>query len=290
MLLDVPNSNASDFAISTRTLRILLIERDPWDQGLLEEAFEELRERQCQRGSDVPWECISVEGAEEGIEALNASRFHLILLDVSDDDRRGLETLFRLREAAPDCPIVVLAREGREAAAMDAVREGADEYLLMSEIDAAPLERRLRGVLDRRRREEALRNASFRDPLTGLYNRQGLAAFAAHDARVAQSLGSAVLWLIRVTRPRRQYREDAIDAIGIAELLRRTLPEADTLARTAAGAFAAVLLLLPGVEAQSLAERVREAGCGASLELDVAVLEVDPALEGSLDRLLCDNN
>jgi DNA-binding NarL/FixJ family response regulator len=57
----------------------------------------------------------------------------LILLDLSMPGLDGLSALPRLREAAPDCEVVVLTASGTEQNLLGAIRAGAAGYLLKSE-------------------------------------------------------------------------------------------------------------------------------------------------------------
>ena len=57
----------------------------------------------------------------------------LVLLDLSMPDMDGLTALPRLREAAPDCEVVVLTASGTEENLLAAIQGGAAGYLLKSE-------------------------------------------------------------------------------------------------------------------------------------------------------------
>src|SRR3989442_15067473 len=74
--------------------------------------------------------------ASDGAEAIaEAARLQpdLILLDLSMPGVDGLTALPRLREAAPDCEVVVLPASGTEENLPGAIRGGAAGYLLKSE-------------------------------------------------------------------------------------------------------------------------------------------------------------
>src|SRR5205085_10403812 len=57
----------------------------------------------------------------------------LILLDLSMPGVDGLAALPRLRDAAPDCEVVVLTASGTEENLLGAIRAGAAGYLLKTE-------------------------------------------------------------------------------------------------------------------------------------------------------------
>src|SRR5437588_94727 len=74
--------------------------------------------------------------ASDGAEAIaEAGRLQpdLVLLDLSMPGLGGLQALPRLREAAPECEVVVLTADGTEENLLAAIRGGAAGYLLKSE-------------------------------------------------------------------------------------------------------------------------------------------------------------
>src|ERR671935_3321782 len=99
--------------------------------------------------------------AADGDEAVDAARTlqpRLVLLDLSMPGTDGLSALPRLREAAPECEVVVLTASGTEENLLAAIRGGAAGYLLKSEPPARIVEF-LRGVA---RGEAALSGAVAR--------------------------------------------------------------------------------------------------------------------------------
>jgi DNA-binding NarL/FixJ family response regulator len=74
--------------------------------------------------------------ASDGLEAISeAARLQpdLVLLDLSMPGLDGLTALPRLREAAPECEVVVLTASGTEENLLAAIRAGAAGYLLKTE-------------------------------------------------------------------------------------------------------------------------------------------------------------
>lgn len=74
--------------------------------------------------------------ASDGMEAIGeAARLlpDLVLLDLSMPGMDGLTALPQLREAAPECEVVVLTASGTEENLLAAIRGGAAGYLLKSE-------------------------------------------------------------------------------------------------------------------------------------------------------------
>jgi len=110
--------------------RILLVDDHPLTRSALSALLQ-------QHGFDVVGE------AADGAEAIHAAgRLHpdLVLLDLSMPGLDGLTALPRLREAAPDCEVVVLTASGTEENLLGAIRAGAAGYLLKSEPPARIVE------------------------------------------------------------------------------------------------------------------------------------------------------
>ena len=70
---------------------------------------------------------------EEAIELARRLQPELVLLDLSMPGLDGLGALPRIRDAAPECEVVVLTASGTEENLLSAIRGGAAGYLLKSE-------------------------------------------------------------------------------------------------------------------------------------------------------------
>ncbi|HEY8747913.1 MAG TPA: ATP-binding protein [Tepidisphaeraceae bacterium] len=88
---------------------------------------------------------------------VETSRTDIVLLDLPAQE--GREMLAVLQTAAPSIPIVVLTDRGDEAAALEAVREGAQDYFDKSKVNADTLAHGLHYAIERKRAEEALQRS-----------------------------------------------------------------------------------------------------------------------------------
>jgi DNA-binding NarL/FixJ family response regulator len=117
--------------------RILLVDDHPLTRSALAALL-------GQHGFEVAAEAAD---GQEAIDAAARVRPDLILLDLSMPGIDGLTALPRLREAAPDCEVVVLTASGTEENLLAAIRAGAAGYLLKSE-PPARIVQFLRGVAE----------------------------------------------------------------------------------------------------------------------------------------------
>ncbi len=103
--------------------RILLVDDHPLTRSALAGLL-------TQHGFDVVGEA---EDGEQAVARAAELAPELILLDLSMPGLDGLSALPRLREAAPNCEVVVLTASGTEENLLGAIRGGAAGYLLKSE-------------------------------------------------------------------------------------------------------------------------------------------------------------
>lgn len=68
--------------------------------------------------------------AQEGLQLLNSGPFDLAFLDIKMPDRSGMSILPEIRQRYPDMPVLILTAHASLDTAIDAVRQGARDYLL----------------------------------------------------------------------------------------------------------------------------------------------------------------
>lgn len=90
---------------------------------------------------------------------LVAGRFDLVLLDLTLPDRQGLETYQAIHQSAPLVPVLVLSGVSDEEVALQALRAGAQDYLLKNEFDGRLLARAIRYAIERKAVETRLRES-----------------------------------------------------------------------------------------------------------------------------------
>ncbi|MBK7600074.1 MAG: PAS domain S-box protein [Acidobacteria bacterium] len=93
-----------------------------------------------------------------GLERLSKDDIDLVLLDLTLPDSRSLDTLQSVQEQAPDCPIVVLTGTNDESLALQAVKIGAQDYVLKSDLTRQHLMRSIRYALERHHSESILKD------------------------------------------------------------------------------------------------------------------------------------
>jgi K+-sensing histidine kinase KdpD len=75
----------------------------------------------------------------------------IVILDLTLPDARGLDALHRVRAASPETPVIVLSGIADQALALEALRAGAQDYVLKPPPDGPILARILRYAVERHR-------------------------------------------------------------------------------------------------------------------------------------------
>jgi diguanylate cyclase (GGDEF)-like protein/PAS domain S-box-containing protein len=139
--------------LDASTLNILLVEDNPGDARLVREYLQ----------SD-PTVNVALEHAKTLVEAqalLSHNSFDAILLDLSLPDVHGLDTLRRMR-AHSAAPIIVLTGAEDDQLGLEALHEGAQDYLVKGEIPGSLLSRSIRYAIERLKTLGALRRSEER--------------------------------------------------------------------------------------------------------------------------------
>jgi len=109
--------------------------------------------------STTEWFQIThVKRLMEALHQLATERFDAVLLDLSLPDSQGLDTFTTLRAQTLAMPVVVLTGLDDKVLAVEAVKEGAQDYLVKDQVDGHLLVRAIHYAIERKRAEEALRH------------------------------------------------------------------------------------------------------------------------------------
>lgn len=138
-----------------KSLRLLLVEDSPSDAALMEETIL----------AASAWDIYlsvanSLASASEHLK--NNGSTDAVLLDLSLPDSAGIESVIRLKEISPDIPIVVLTGMDDERLGLQALRCGAQDYLVKGQVDGRFILRSVDYAIERRNAELMIRSSEQR--------------------------------------------------------------------------------------------------------------------------------
>jgi len=131
-------------------VEILLIEDNLGDAGLIEEMLEEF--------ADFPYELKNVETLKEGLSLLKERPFNLIMTDLRLPDSDGINTFLDIHAKTSRIPIIILTALNDEKIGIDAVKKGAQDYLVKGQVDGRLLKRSIQYSIERKKAEEKIKS------------------------------------------------------------------------------------------------------------------------------------
>ena len=194
---------------SSTHLRVLVIEDNDGDARLLQEAL--------RAGSATAVELERARTLTEGLARLDGPPPDAVLLDLNLPDSQGMETLRRVCTRAPRTPVIVLTGLHDESAAIEALRQGAQDYLLKSELDERLLPRAIRYARERKETEVLLRD--MQDQLLQSQRMESVGRLAggiAHDFNNMMTVIQGYARMMLETLPNDSVHRNDVEAIATA--------------------------------------------------------------------------
>jgi len=130
---------------------VLVIEDNPGDADLIRALFEE--------ASGERFNVETADRLQTGLRRLSLGAVDLVLLDLSLPDSQGIATLHAAVQAAPEVPVVVMTGLDDEALALEAMKQGAQDYLVKGRVGSVLLARTARYAIERSRSQRTLRES-----------------------------------------------------------------------------------------------------------------------------------
>ena len=138
--------------MSKSLVKILLIEDDVAEARLLHEILKNFHL--------TLFSLTHVKRLQAALKRLQEENFDVILLDLTLPDSQGLASLELLVDHTPHLPIVVLTNNNDDRLAIEAVRQGAQDYLVKRQINIDVLVRSLQYAIERQRVSDLLRETN----------------------------------------------------------------------------------------------------------------------------------
>lgn len=241
-----------------KSITVLLVEDDSDDTLLIRETLSEIDPSQLRLKIE------STETLEAGLDRIAQGGIDVVLLDLTLPDSQGLETFVRIHSSAPAVPIIILTGYNNETFALDAVRQGAQDYLVKGSVNARMLTRVIRYGIERNRTQAELRSLSLVDDLTGLYNRRGFMTFAEQYLKLAQRKQKGLLLFFADLDNLKQindtfgHHEGDLALIRTAKTLRETFRKSDIIGRLGGDEFPIMAMEADKSTAETITQHLQE--------------------------------
>jgi len=171
----------------TEAIRVLLIEDDEDDYVITGEFLAEAQGETF----NLKW----ASTLADGLTQLRNGDFDVILLDLTLPDSHGWRTFVDTHSHAPDVPVILLTGTNDESLGVQAVHQGAQDYLVKGNTTTYQLTRAIRYAIERKRTEAALRK--YRNRLEELV-RERTAELVEANQRLQDEIGDRKLAEVRL--------------------------------------------------------------------------------------------
>ncbi len=270
--------------------RVLLIEDNGKDAHALHQVLNE--------AAEAGFAMERTNKLANGLKRLTEGGVDLVVMDLALTGERGIEAFMRVKALAGHVPVVVIGSSNEDQDAVEAIKNGAQDYLRKKGLDARTLIQSMRHAVELKRAEEALKEATSRldaatsrleilanvDALTEVLNRIGLERALQSEFSRAQRQGWNLVAALLDCDDFDRVNATLGHAVGdvvlkeISGRLRDTLRPTDHIARIGGDEF---LMLLPDTrlaEGMLVAEKVRLAVAESPLRLAQETIRVTASL------------
>src|SRR6185295_7671358 len=140
--------------MTDRPIKVLLVDDDEDDYVMTRELLSEVGTGAFQ----LDW----VFEYEKAIEAIERREHEVYLLDYRLGERSGLDILRSAGGKNPQSPMILLTGQGDEMVDIEAMKEGAADYLIKSQLTSDLLARSIRYAMERAKASQSLRESEER--------------------------------------------------------------------------------------------------------------------------------
>jgi two-component system, cell cycle response regulator len=185
--------------------------------------------------------CSSASSVTSALNLLQNQRFDLVLTDISMPEMNGLDLTRQIKKTLPFASVIIMTGYARDFDYDQAMEAGASDFI------KKPFTLRELGArVFQVQQQENFRRDSFRDELTGLYNRRGLFALAEHYLKLGRRnkknfyLLFADLDDLKMINDKWGHRQGDLALQEMAKIMRKSFREPDIVARIGGDEFVVV--------------------------------------------------
>jgi PAS domain S-box-containing protein len=166
--------------------KILIIEDNPGDLFLVKEFLK--------RTSLPTFEILHADTLQNALILLKTHSFKLILLDLFLPDSEGISTFEMIYPFSANAPVIVLTGLVDEKITSDALKKGAQDYLVKGEYDKKLLEKTIRYGIERKQNQELLKQSEEEYKLLFESNPIPMWAYDVQTLRIVTVNSAAILY------------------------------------------------------------------------------------------------
>ena len=179
-----------------QSVKLLII-----DDEVIDRAY---YQRMLRQSANIPYEAVEAINAKEALDYLQDHEVDCILLDYQLPDMHGVDLLKKIKEISGKfVPVIMLTGRGDEQVAVDALKNGAEDYFIKNKIEPNILMKTILNVIRSsqlkkiiHQQKKQLKYYAYYDNLTGLINRHSFEEIAEYALTEAKRLNHELAILL----------------------------------------------------------------------------------------------
>ncbi|GJL57693.1 MAG: hypothetical protein NPIRA03_05500 [Nitrospirales bacterium] len=236
-------------------ISLLLVEDDPKEALVIKNMLKE--------GLQNQFTLKHSRSLSEALDLIQQNHFQGIILDSHLPGGKSFESIPQFLQFCPDAPILILSGVEEEDQAIQAVKSGAQDYLIKGQTSSSTLCRAIRYAMERQRATQRITQLAHYDHLTGLANRglfyERLNCAVARCHRNDTAIALMFLDLDHFKDINDTLGHDCGDSLlkTVAVRIKKCIREIDTGVRLGGDEFAVLLEQIVSIEdVASVAQRI----------------------------------
>ena len=236
-------------------ISLLLVEDNPKEASVIKNMLKE--------GLQNQFTLTHSRSLSNALDLIQQNQFQAIILDSHLPDGKSFESIPQFLQFCPDAPILILSSVEEEDQAIQAVKSGAQDYLIKGQTSSSTLCRAVRYAMERQRATQRITQLAHYDHLTGLANRglfyERLNCAVARCHRNDTAIALMFLDLDHFKDINDTLGHDCGDSLlkTVAARIKKCIREIDTGVRLGGDEFAVLLEQIVSIEdVASIAQRI----------------------------------
>lgn len=137
-----------------KLIKVLLIEDNSGDALIIRKMLKEVE--------TTRFTVVHATRLDEGLKQLDEHDFDIVLLDLALPDSLGIKTFYITNKHALELPIIILTGLNDAKTGVNAVKKGAQDYLVKGQVDSILLNRSIKYAIERKNIQEELKKSEER--------------------------------------------------------------------------------------------------------------------------------
>ncbi len=248
---------------------------------------------------EIQFRVARASGLEVAAQCMSRETVDVMLLGVGTNRSVARAAVQAAGTATPSVPVIILSEAEDDSLAVEALQNGAQDFLAKKHLDSPSLARSLRYSIERHRLQKTFHSLSLLDDLTGLHNYRGFRLLAEQHLCTIRRKGTGLLLYIdldglKEINDNHGHLEGNHTLLMAADVLRASFRQSDIVGRLGGDEFCVLMTDARQFTSPQVRKRLQEgidlanskSPASSRLSFSVGIADVPAASRATLQDLL----